>query len=103
MAGDDGRVAVGQELGLVVEVDDLRLVHRGQLGVDGMDVRLAQGVAGQVDLPQRVIARGDADGLAAQHHHRAARLDVLGIAGEVVGHRVIVPDDVAVQVGRHAC
>ena len=87
----------------MVEVEDLRLVHRGQLGVDGMDVRLAQGVAGQVDLPQRVIARGDADRVAAQHHHRAARLEVLGIAGEVVGHRVIVPDDVAVQVGRHAC
>ena len=38
--------------------------------------------------------------MAAQHHHRAARLDVLGIAAVVVGHGVIVPDHVAVQVGR---
>ena len=78
-------------------------VHRGQFGVDGVDIRLAQGVAGEVDLPQRVIARGDADGLAAQHHHRAARLEVLGIAGKAVGHRVIVPDHVAIQVGRQRC
>ena len=99
-AGQDDRVAVGQELGLVVEVENLRLVHRGQLGVDGVDIGLAEGVAGQVDLPQRVIASSDADDVAAQEHHGAAWLEVLGIAREGVGHRVVVPDHVAVQVGR---
>jgi hypothetical protein len=74
----DDRVAVWQELGLVVEFEDPRLVHRGQRGVGSVDVRFAHDVAGQVDLPQRVIARGVADGVATQHHHRAARLDVLG-------------------------
>ena len=49
--GQDRRVPVGQALGVVVEVSDRVLPQRGQLGVDGVDVRLAQGVAGQVDLP----------------------------------------------------
>ena len=44
-------------LGVVVEVNDRVLPQRGQLGVDGVDVRLAQGVAGQVDLPERVRTR----------------------------------------------
>ena len=52
--GQDSRVPVGQALDVVVEVGDRVLPQRGQLGVDGIDVRLAQGVAGQVDLPQRV-------------------------------------------------
>ena len=53
---------LGRSLASWSKSSDLRLVHRGQLGVDGVDVRLAQGVAGQVDLPQRVRAP-DADGL----------------------------------------
>ena len=46
----------------MVELEDPGLAHRGQLGVDGADIRLAQGVAGEVDLPQRCRAAGAADG-----------------------------------------
>jgi hypothetical protein len=59
----------GQDLGFVVKGEDLRLVHRDQLGVDGMDVCRARGAAGQLSLPQRVIAPGNADGGPPQHHH----------------------------------
>ena len=97
--GQDRRVPVGQALGVVVEVRDRVLPHRGQLGVDGVDVRLAQGVAGQVDLPQRVRTP-EADRLAAQQEDRAARHEARGEAGERVGHRVVIPDDVARQVRR---
>ena len=38
--------------------------------------------------------------LAAQQEDRAARHEARGIAGEVVGHRVVVPHDVAHQVRR---
>ena len=62
---EDHRIAVGQELGLMVEVDDLRLTHRGQPGVDGVDISLAQRVARQVNLPQRVKATGNTDGIPA--------------------------------------
>ena len=40
-----------------LKFDDRGLPQRGQLGVDGVDVRLAQGVAGQVDLPQHARPR----------------------------------------------
>jgi len=50
-------VPVGQALDVVVEVRDRGLPQRGELGVDGFDVRLAQGVAGQIDLPKRARPR----------------------------------------------
>ena len=97
--GQDRRVPVGQALGVVVEVRDRVLPQRGQLGVDGVDVRLAQGVAGQVDLPERV--RSPVRVLrAAQQEDRAARHEARGKAGERVGHRVVIPHDVAHQVRR---
>ena len=47
----------------MVEVEDRLLPHRGQLGVDRPDIGLAEGVAGQVDLPHRVEATGATDDL----------------------------------------
>ena len=57
----DRDVAIGQELGVVIEIRDRVVPLRGQFGVDRGNIRLAQSVASQVDLQQRVTA---------QHEHR---------------------------------
>jgi hypothetical protein len=47
-------VPVGQPLHVVVEAVDGLVAQGGQLGVHGREIRLANGVSGQVDLPQDV-------------------------------------------------
>ena len=81
------------------EIRDRMQPHRRKLGVRGVDVGLAQGVAGQIDLPKRVRGPGD-DRRAAHQEDRAARHDAHGKAGQRVGHRVVIPHDVAHQVRR---
>ena len=98
--GQDRGVAVGQALGIVIEVLDRGLPQGGQLGVDSADVRLTQGVAGQVDLLKR-IRPPEAVLLAAQQEDRADWHKAGGIAGKRVGHRVVIPRDPAHQVRRH--
>ena len=99
IGGDDGRVTVGQELNVVVQILDRAIPHRGQLSVDGIEVCVAQFVPGQVDLPHVRCGPG-AVRCTPQQENRSAWQNGRAVSTEVVNERIIVPVDLAGQVGR---
>ncbi len=93
---------VGQPLDVVVEAVDSLEAHGGKLGVHRREVRLADGVAGQVDLPQDVLLAHGGTARVAQADHRAPRQQ--GRGGHDVDPQprlldVVIPLHAAREVG----